>query len=170
MKFNTKLLSLIAFVALISCTSKKQEGVLVSDESIWSIARTVSSFSYLHNRTDTLVADPATNGSHGNFVRIRFNQKAISAMNDSLSGLSKTFFPNGSLILKEIYDQSGGSLLEYAVMYKSPEAANSGSGWIWVEFNPNGIVEYSGIRKGDQCISCHARGNNADLVQTFLYH
>ncbi len=170
MKLSNKILTIFFATLLSACTSKKQEGVLVSDESIWSIARTVSSFSYLHNRTDTLIADPATNGSHGNFVRIRFNQKALSAMNDSLSGLSKTFFPNGSLILKEIYDQSGGNLIDYAVMYKSSDAANSGSGWIWVEYNPDGGVEYSGIRKGDLCISCHARGNNADLVQTFLYH
>ncbi len=163
-------LIVVGIISILACTSKKQEGVFITDDVLFNLVKSSTSFTYYKNNIDTLLADPATNGAHGNYVRIRFNQKAISALNDSVSSPIKIFFPNESLIVKEIYDQSGSALLVLAVMYKFSGSANSGSGWVWAEYLPNGTAAYSSINKGGQCVSCHARGNNFDLVQTFLYH
>lgn len=163
-------LIVLGCISILACTSKKQEGIIITDDVLYNLVKSPTSFTYYKNNLDTLLTDPATNGAHANYVRIRFNQKAISALNDSVSSPIKIFFPNESLIVKEIYNQSGSALLELAVMYKFPGSANSGSGWVWAEYLPNGDVAYSGINKGGQCVSCHARGNNFDLVQTFLYH
>lgn len=170
MKNAITFLIVFGFISILACTSKKQEGIIITDDVLYNLVKSPTSFTYYKNTLDTLLADSATNGSHGNYVRIRFNQKAISALNDSVSSPIKIFFPNESLIVKEIYDQSGSALLVLAVMYKFPGSANSGSGWVWAEYLPNGQVAYSSINKGAGCVSCHARGNNFDLVQTFLYH
>lgn len=159
---------LLAVVYLSGCSSKKEEGLVISDASLFDLTQTVSSFTYLNKTTDTLPV--AGNSPHGGFVRVRFNQKAISAMNDSATRLSKTFFPDESLIVKEVYGTSGGPLLEYAVMYKLPGAANSTSGWVWAEYLPDGSPEYSAINKGGECISCHEASGNYDLVQIFRFH
>ena len=155
-------------ILLASCSSKKEEGVVISDATLFDLTQTVSSFTYLNKSLDTLPV--SGNSIHGGFVRVRFNQKAISAMNDSATRLSKTFFPDESLVVKEIYGTSGGPLLGYAAMYKIPGAANSGSGWVWAEYLPDGTPAYSAGLKGGECISCHSASGNYDLVQIFRFH
>lgn len=159
-------ITLLIFLA--ACSSKKEEGVIISDATLFDLTQPVSSFTYLKKSLDTLPV--AGNSPHGGYVRVRFNQKAISAMNDSATRLSKTFFPDESLIVKEVYGTSGGQLLEYSVMYKVPGAANSGSGWVWAEYLPDGTTEYSAGNKGGECISCHSASGNYDLVQIFRFH
>ena len=161
-------LRLFLLVFIASCSSKKEEGVMISDATLFSLTQTVSSFTYLNKSLDTLAV--AGNSPHGGHVRVRFNQKAVSAMNDSATRLTSTFFPDESLIVKEVYGPSGGPLLEYSVMYKFPGAANSGSGRVWAEFHPDGTAEYSSAEKGGECISCHSASGNNDLVQIFRFH
>ena len=161
-------LPLFILILFTSCSSKKEEGVIISDATLFSLTQTVSSFTYLKRSLDTLAV--SGNSPHGGHIRVRFNQKAISAMNDSATRLSKTFFPDESLVVKEVYGPSGGPLLEYSVMYKLPGAANSKSGWIWAEYLPDGSPNYSVANKGNECISCHSASGNYDLVQTFRLH
>lgn len=162
---NTILTLLV--ISLYSCVSDKEEGVVVTDGTIYNLVKS-SSFSFFKNKADTLPADPSS--PHTSFMRVLFNPKAQSAMNDSLGALSASTFPDESLIVKEVYDTKGGTLQVYSVMYKLKGAANNGSGWIWNELRPDGNVIYSAARKGDQCISCHTEGINSDLVRTFALH
>ena len=167
MKHFLRFLTLGLLIYATSCSSKKEEGVIVSDATLFDLSNTVSSFTYLKKNLDTLPV--SGNSPHGGFVRVRFNQKAISAMNDSASRLSKTFFPDESMIVKEVYGSKGGALLQLAIMYKIPGAANSASGWVWAEYLPDGTSVYSSAKKGDECISCHAASGNYDLVQIFRF-
>lgn len=162
------LISLLIFAFISSCVSEKEEGAIVSDETLYSLAQNVSSFTYYKNRSDTLIADAES--PHTPFVRIRFNPKASSAMNNSMDKLLTSSFPDESMIVKEVYDHKGGSLVDYAIMYKLKNAANNGSGWIWSEIKSNGNVGYSSSRKGDQCVNCHSSNVNSDLVRTFGLH
>jgi hypothetical protein len=155
-------------VFLFSCSTKKDEGVAVSDASLFNIAQTVSSFSYYKNRLDTLLSDPSS--PHGGYMRVRFNQKAMSVMNDSASRIIAPTFPDGSMVVKEVYDFPGGPLLELAIMYKVDGASNSSGGWIWNEMLPDGTIEYSAANNGAQCIDCHRNSNNLDLIRTFYTH
>jgi hypothetical protein len=154
--------------ALSSCVSDKEEGLVVSDATLFELAQNVSSFSYFENNTDTLTADPTS--PHFAFVRIRFNPRARSGMNDSLNRLTAVEFPDESMIVKEVYGSKGGPLTSYEIMYKIHGAANSGSGWVWSELAADGNAIYSAANKGDQCIGCHSTSENSDLVKTFSLH
>ncbi len=166
MRIKNTILIILAF-SIYSCVSDKEEGVVIADGTIFNLVKS-SSFSFYKNKTDTLPADPSS--PHTSFMRVLFNPKAQSAMNDSLSTLTASVFPDESMIVKEVYDTKGGALQVYSVMYKLKGAANNGSGWIWNEFRPDGNVIYSAARKGDQCVSCHTEGVSSDLVRTFALH
>lgn len=90
-------------------------------------------------------------------------------MNDSVSNLDASSFPDESMIVKEIYTLKGQPVRLLAIMYKLRNASNSGSGWVWTELKGNGDVIYSAANKGDQCVACHSE-NDADLVRTFMLH
>ena len=166
MKIKRIILTLLS-ISLYSCVSDKEEGVVISDATLYSLIKS-SSFSFYKNNADTLQADASS--PHGSFIRVNFNPKAQSVMNDSVSSLTGSTFPDESLIVKEIYDVKGGPLQSYAVMYKLKGAANNGMGWIWSEIRPDGNVIYSTARQGDQCVSCHTEGANSNLVRTFALH
>jgi Cytochrome P460 len=157
----------IVVISFDSCVSDKEEGVVISDATIYNLVKS-SSFSFYKNKADTLKADPLS--PHLSFLRVSFNPMAQSVMNDSLGALTASSFPDESMIVKEIYDIKGGGLQRYSVMYKLRGAANNGSGWVWNELRPDGSVIYSTAHKGDQCVSCHAEGVNSDLVRTFALH
>ena len=162
------LISLLIFTCISSCVSDKEEGAVVSDETLLNLAQNVSSFTYYKNSSDTLIADAES--PHTPFIRIRFNPKASSAMNSSMDKLLTSSFPDESMIVKEVYNQKGGPLVDYVIMYKLKNAANNGSGWVWSEISSNGNAEYSALRKGDQCVNCHSTNVNSDFVRTFGLH
>ncbi len=159
---------LLSIVFLTSCVNDKEEGPLVTDASLFELSQSVSSFSYYKNTLDTLPADPSS--EHFNFVRVRFNPTAKQAMDDSTKALVAGSFPDGSMIVKEIYATSGGPLTQLAIMYKLKNAANNGSGWVWSTLQPDGASIYSSSEKGGLCVGCHSSGVHSDLVQTFALH
>lgn len=166
MKLRSVIFASVLF-AFCSCSSDKEEGPFISDDAIYSLLKS-STFSFFKRSTDTLTPDPAS--PHFAFIRVGLNQRAQSAMDDSLRFLQASEFPDESMVIKEVYDTKGGPLQVYAVMYKVKGASNSGAGWVWNEYNADGSVIYSASRKGDQCISCHSSGNHSDLVRTFSLH
>ena len=159
---------LIILIFFTSCVSDKEEGPIVSDATLFNLAQNVSSFTYYKNNKDTLMADRSS--PHGPLIRVRFNPKAKTVMNSSVDNLSGISFPDESMIVKEVYNQKGGSLISYAIMYKLRNAANSGSEWVWSEINSYGNVRTPAALKGNECISCHSTGVNSDLVKTFGLH
>ena len=162
------LISLLFIACISSCVSDKEEGTIVSDETLLNLAQNIASFTYYKNNSDTLIAD--VKSPHTPFIRIRFNPKASSAMNNSMDKLLASSFPDESMIVKEVYNRKGSSLVKYVIMYKLKNAANNGSGWVWSEISSNGNAEYSALRKGDQCVNCHSANVNSDLVRTFGLH
>ena len=152
----------------VACSTKKDEGLIISDGTLFNIAVNNTSFTYYKNRTDTLLSDPSS--PHGGYMRVRFNQKAMTVMNDSVSRLTSTSFPEGSMVVKEIYDHPGGPLLELDIIYKAADASNSSGGWVWNEMHPDGSIEYSASNKGNECTSCHHNSDNLDYVRVFFTH
>jgi hypothetical protein len=165
---NNRFFLFAILIVFNSCVSDKEEGTVVSDATMYGLAKNPSSFSFYENNSDTLHADPSS--PHVVYVRVRFNPRARSVMNDSLNKLEGTVFPDESMIVKEVYRSKGGPLVSYEIMYKVQGAANSGDGWIWSEQSADGNVIYSSAKKGDQCVQCHSQGVNSDLVRTFALH
>ncbi|MEO6303283.1 MAG: hypothetical protein ABIP51_08920, partial [Bacteroidia bacterium] len=71
--------------------------------------------------------------------------------------------PNGSLIVKDVYD-GNGNITVHAFMYK-----RSGS-WIWGEIKPNKEVLFSVNNNSSLCTGCHSAPGNRDFVRTFSFY
>ena len=114
-----------------------------------------------------IILSAASPSPHGSF-KLRFNATATSALDTTGEIPSGNSFPSGSVIVKDVYD--GTTLKLHAVMKKDPGSTNSGSGWLWAEYNTDGSVIFSTGKKGDGCISCHSGSPNRDLTRTFDLH
>lgn len=113
------------------------------------------------------ILTPAGGSPHGNF-KLKFNNTAAEQFgNDGKLPVGKTF-PDGSLIVKEIY--SGETLTLYAVMKKDSKSKFAGNGWLWAEYEPGGNTKFSIGKKGEGCISCHSSTPNRDLTKSFDFH
>jgi hypothetical protein len=128
--------------------------------------RAVSPSGYVYFNGGLLLApDPAS--PHGSF-KLRFNDLAASALDANGRLPVGHIFPNGSMLVKEVYE--GGNLVLYAVMRKDPSSPNAGNGWLWAELGPAGEAAFTVKRRGDGCISCHSTSPNRDLTRTFDLH
>ena len=80
-------------------------------------------------------------------------------------------FPDGSLVVKDIYSSDKKEIVGYSVMKKDSKHADQAEGWLWAEFSTStgSYFNISITEKGSRCLGCH---NNAsvDRVQTFLVH
>jgi len=93
-----------------------------------------------------------SNASHGDRVEIFVNDVVASA----LAGPAITAWPEGSLIVKDGFDDDGTPHI-VAAMEKTNGA------WFWVEWDPDGESLYSGTP--EICTDCHA--GNGDMVRAF---
>lgn len=152
---------IIALAIVQSC--KKDEPETDADRSLYD---EISSGTYSWYR-DAEILPGVPPSPHGSF-KLRFNQAAFNALDQTGELPEGESFPVGSILVKEIY--SGNTLNLYAVMKKDPSNADAGDGWVWAEFNPDGSVAYSASKKGGSCISCHSGTPNRDLVRTFDLH
>ena len=73
-------------------------------------------------------------------------------------------FPEGSLIVKELYDNST-TLGRYAILYKKSGSSDADAkGWVWGYINADGGVAEAASKKGSSCISCHSQADNIDYM------
>ena len=73
-------------------------------------------------------------------------------------------FPDGSLIVKELYEDAS-TLARYAVLYKSTGHADADvNGWVWGYINEDETVAVPASEKGSQCIGCHSQEGSIDYV------
>lgn len=168
--YNMKVIytAFVLWLIAVSCVNDKSERAVITDSGLYEISKNEAGFQYFKMNPDTLSAHRES--PHGSNVRIRFNNIAVSAMNDSISDIRGDRFPDGSLIVKEIYDFPGDDLNLLSIMYKSSNDPAAGAGWLWNEVGPNGEVIYPVARKGDGCTGCHSAPGNRDFIRTFSLH
>lgn len=175
-KFWITVISVCIILALtfISCSKEENNNNNTSnenelaDQEIYKRANNKTGFMYYNNITDTLTA--AASSPHKPFILVRFNDVALTVLGADGKLQAGKSFPDGSIIVNEIYKKKGGPLDHIAVMMKKPEDINSESGWLWTEFNTDGSAKISAADKGSQCVSCHNGQGNRDLVMTFSLH
>ena len=73
-------------------------------------------------------------------LKLRFNSIAQGALDENGKLPKNKQFPEGSIIVKEIF--SGADIRQLAVMQKKQGDPNLAQGWVWVEYNPSGAVDY----------------------------
>ncbi len=126
----------------------------------------LSSAGYTYYQGGALL-NPTAPSPHGTF-KLRFNSIASAALDGTGELPAGNVFPNGSIIVKEVY--TGSTLSLYAITKKEPANPNAGSGWLWAELKPDGAAAYSVTLKGSGCVSCHSTLPNRDLAKTFDLH
>lgn len=147
-------------LALSACKKKKIEN---EEEDLFN-ALQQSGYTYYQNGAVLSAAAPSPHGS----FKLRLNAVAQAVVDSAGEIPAGNSFPEGSIIVKEVY--SGNSLNLYAIMKKTTESKYAASGWVWAEFDPQGKAIFSISKKGDGCISCHSGTPNRDLVRTYDLH
>lgn len=158
-------LVLIIAIAWAFTACKHEVDGFATDMMLFNEARATDLVYYVN--TPGITA-PASESPHGSF-RVRFNSIAAAALDTITGELPEGgTFPEGSLIVKDVYE--GGSLSLYAVMKKAAHDPLAGANWLWAEIHTDGAVAFSASKKGDGCISCHSSGQQRDLVRVFDLH
>ena len=161
-------ITIILFVIIASVLSCKKDNKTTStDTDLFNAISSSSGYTY-YVGTPGITAGTG-NSPHG-FERVRFNSTAQAALDSTGKLPSGASFPTGSIIVKEIYSSSTGSINLFAIMKKDPGNSSSGNGYLWAEIKPDASVSFSTSKKGDGCISCHSGSANRDLARTFDLH
>lgn len=142
---------LLASAVMFTQCKKNAEG---ADKVLFDKSNTTTGFTYYKGDNSIL---PSSNPSaHNKFFRVRFNDIAQAALTDNGKLPAGGSFPEGSLIVKELFDAQNGDLKLLAAMEKAPANSAAGAGWLWGEYTPDSKVVFSIYKKGDGCISCHS--------------
>jgi len=160
---NPLYLLMMGLGVLLVGSSCNKKAIDETDEEIYD-ALTGSGYVY-YQGGNTLQAKGGS--PHGPF-KLKFNGTAQTVLNSSQELPTGSAFPNGSILVKELY--SGTTLTLYVVMKKDDSNKYAEQGWLWAEYDTDGEVVYSVGKKGSSCISCHTATPNRDLVRTFDLH
>lgn len=148
-------------VPLSSCKKDKEaEGI---DKQLFDMAKNTSGFTWYKN-DGALLNKSAGSGHNYPFLRTRFDAIAAAMLDSNGMIMDSIIFPEGSLIVKELYSDAS-TLDRYAILYKqSNNTYADANGWLWGYINSDETVAVTAEDKGAQCISCHLQEGNIDYM------
>ena len=91
------------------------------DKELLDRSKATTGFTYYKN--DNTIKASSPQSAHNAFFRVRFNAIAQAALTDNGKLPVDSVFPEGSLIVKELYDTQNGALKILAVSEKAISAA-----------------------------------------------
>jgi hypothetical protein len=154
------LFTLIIWVFIIN-SCKKEEKEL--DQELFELAKETSGFVWYKN-SSSLLSKSSGSGHPQTSLRTRYNAIAASKLDANGKIITGASFPEGSLIVKELYE-SASSLTRYAILYKKSDSPFADAkGWVWGYINADGKVAEVASNKGKACISCHNQSDNIDYM------
>ncbi len=133
------------------------------DKSLYEEVNNTAGYSYY--KKDYLMRLSSKESDHNPYFRVRFNSIAFAALTDKGKLPAGGVFPDGSVVVAELYDVNPGYTKIFAVMKKST-SENAVNGWLWAEFQPDASTVYSVTKKGADCAGCHSN-NSRDGVRLF---
>ncbi len=161
---NLKFITAALFTASVLLLTQCKKNATGADKVLFDKSNTTAGFTYYKN--DNAIFPSSSASPHNKFFRVRFNAVAQAALTDNGKLPAGGTFPDGSLIVKELYDSPTGELKLLAVMEKASTNSAAGQGWLWAEYEPDSKVYFSVDKKGNGCISCHST-NQRDYVRLF---
>lgn len=164
MKTKFTLLATLFILALQLNRCKDEEGAVGPDLQLFNEATATSGFAFYQDNPSILTSSNAS--GHRPYMRVKFNSIAQSVLGLDGRLPNGSSFPNGSLIVKELYDNPQGNIQLYAVLKKDSLDPSAGVNWLWGEYYADGSVAASVTEVGSQCISCHST-NSRDYVRVF---
>jgi hypothetical protein len=134
-----------------------------TDKELYEMAQSTSGFTWFKNSSSLL--NKSSGSGHANpFLRTRYNSIAASKLDSSGNIMADAIFPEGSLIVKELYENST-TLGKYAILYKRSESVDAdANGWVWGYINADGSVASAASNKGSSCSGCHSQSDNIDYM------
>ncbi len=169
MKSGFVIMFLVFVLFVVSCKNEEQQSpqpspvLLNTDSVLYAKSKEGSTFNwYLQNDS---IKRSSPQSPHSKYFRVRFNSIALAALTDNGRLPQNGSFPQGSLIIKELYDSATAPLKFLAILYKDQSAREQANGWVWLEIKGNGEQYISSSEKGAQCVSCHSTGR--DQVRLF---
>ena len=158
---------IIIFISTLNAC-KKNEIATGIDKQLFDMAKETAGFAWYKN-SDTLLNKSSGSGHGEPFLRTRYNSIATTMLDSSKKIISGSTFPDGSLVVKELFDKST-DIGRYAILYKkASDASADATGWVWGYINANGTVAEPASNKGSACRSCHSQTNNIDLNLMNIY-
>jgi hypothetical protein len=152
---------LLSIWTINSC--KKEKESIGTDKELYEMSKTTSGFVWYKN-SSTLLNKSSGSAHPQAFLRTRYNSIAASKLDSNGKIQTGATFPEGSLIVKELHDNST-TLGRYAILYKKSGSTDADAkGWIWGYINADGTVAESASKKGSSCISCHSQADNIDYM------
>lgn len=155
----------LSFGFLSSCKKDKTED---ADKELYEMSKTTTGFTWYKN-SDILLDKSPGSGHPQPYLRTRYNQIAATKLSTAGTVMPDALFPDGSLIVKELFENST-TLSRYAILYKkSDHEFADAKGWVWGYVNSDGSVAEPASRKGSSCISCHSQSGNIDYMLMNIY-
>jgi len=143
-----------------SCTKEEATG---TDKELLNLAQATTGFTW-YKKSNILLAKSNASGHSEAFLKTRFNAVAAAKLDAGGKLVDGTSFPDGSLIVKELY-KNESTLNRYAILYKKaghPDA--DAKGWVWGYVNADGSVAAAASQKGAGCAGCHSQSGNIDYI------
>jgi hypothetical protein len=154
-------LSLFLMGAINAC--KKDDQATGTDKELYDMAKSSSGFTWYKN-SSSLLAKSSGSGHSQPLLRTRYNVVAATKLDSSGKIMDSISFPEGSLIVKDLFDDSS-TLGRYAVLYKNSSSAEADAkGWVWGYINSDGSVAEPASNKGSACKGCHSQSGNIDYM------
>jgi len=148
----------IIFIPLLGCN--KARG---TDGELLSMAKETEGFVWFKN--DNSILDVTVGSAHPQpLLRTKYNTTAATMLDSNYRVTEGITFPDGSLIVKELYDDQT-TIGRWAILYKqSGHKDADATGWVWGYINGSGSVAAPAEDKGQACISCHSQSGNIDMT------
>jgi hypothetical protein len=142
-----------------SCKKKEKE----LDEELFELAKETSGYVWYKN-SSSLLSKSSGSGHPQTSLRTRYNATAATKLDANGKITANTTFPEGALIVKELYENAT-TLTRYAILYKKSDSPFADAkGWVWGYINADGKVAEAVSNKGKACISCHNQSDNIDYM------
>lgn len=161
-----RILVSLCFMALLvggTVSGCKKEKKTDKDIELFEESSATSGYTYYNQ--DATIRTSSNPSAHNPYFRVRFNSVANTALTDNGKLPQGGSFPDGSIVVKELYDSPTGGIKLYAIM-KKEDHPDAGAGWLWAEYEDDGKVVYSVSNGGDGCTGCHS-ADDRDYVRIF---
>lgn len=159
--YSSLLFFVVVLIFLSSC--KKENNIDGTDKELYDMAIDTSGFTWFKN-SSVLLNKSSGSGHPQPYLRTRYNAIAATKLDSAGNIILGTNFPEGSLVVKELFENST-TLKRYAILYKNSSNENAdANGWVWGYINEDMTVAEPSSNKGASCKSCHSQADNIDYM------
>jgi hypothetical protein len=134
-----------------------------TDKMLYDMSISSNGFTW-YKKSDDLLDKSLRSAHELPFLKTRYNTVAATKLDGAGKIMEGVSFPEGSLIVKELYE-SPTKLIRYAILYKKSDSPDADArGWVWGYINADGGIALAASAKGSGCKGCHSESGNIDYM------